>query len=125
LTDPTTEFFGRLAQRGHEPMLEAAQGTFRFELADGKRVERWYLTVEKGDIAVSHKNAAADCTVRADKALFDGVASGEVNAVAAVLRGAVKLEGDWELMVSLQRLFPPRPKRRSQRQSRRNGSTKR
>jgi putative sterol carrier protein len=120
MTDATAEFFGELAQRGHEPMLETAKGTFRFELTDGKRVERWYLAIDKGDVAVSRKNASADCTVRADKALFDGMARGEVNAVAAFLRGALAVEGDWDLMVRVQRLFPPPPRRGRRRQSSRS-----
>ena len=66
----------------------------RFDLEDGKETERWLVAVVKGDVAVSRKNAAADCVVRADKALFDGIASGEANAMAALLRGAMSVEGD-------------------------------
>jgi putative sterol carrier protein len=107
--DSTAQFLGRLAERRHEPLLETTTGTVRLELRDGKRVDRWFIAVDKGDIAVSRKNMAADCTLRADKALFDGIARGRVNATAAVLRGAVTLEGDWELLVLLQRLFPGPP----------------
>jgi hypothetical protein len=44
--------------------------------------------------------------VRADKALFDAMAVGEVNALAAYLRGELALEGDPELLVLVQRVFP-------------------
>ena len=84
-TDATAEFFGALAERGHVPMLEWAKGTVRFELADGKRVDRWHLVVDKGDLAVSRRNARAECTFRTDKALFERIAKGEANATAAVL----------------------------------------
>jgi putative sterol carrier protein len=53
----------------------------------------------------------ADCTIRATKQVFDGVAGGEVNATAAVLRGALVVEGDPELLTLFQRLFPGPPKR--------------
>ena len=35
MTDATTEFFQELAERGHEPALEKATGTLRFDLSDG------------------------------------------------------------------------------------------
>ena len=112
ITDATAEFFGALAERGHVPMLEWAKGTVRFELADGKRVDRWHLVVEKGDLAVSRRNARAECTFRANKALFDQIANGEVNATAAVLRGAAVIDGNMELLVQLQKLFPGPPAKR-------------
>jgi putative sterol carrier protein len=102
----TAEFFDGLAQRGHEPLLEKATGTVRFDLVNNGRDERWLVAVDKGDVAVSHRNVAADCTLRADRTLFDGVATGEVNAMAAVMRGAIQVEGDWSLLVLFQRVFP-------------------
>jgi putative sterol carrier protein len=116
MSDATAEFFGALTERGHVPMLEKAKGTVRFELVDGKRTDRWLLVVNKGDLAVSRRNAAADCTLRTDKALFDRIVDGKVNAAAAVLRGAVTIDGDMELLVQLQKLFPgPPPRRRRSR----------
>jgi putative sterol carrier protein len=120
MSDPTGEFLGDLARKGHDPLVEKVEGTLRLELADGKRIERWFLKVDNGDIAVSRKGSAADSTLRADKSLFDEIAVGEVNATAAVLRGAVTVDGDWALMVMLQRLFPSPPKRR-RRAGRRSG----
>jgi len=122
MTDATAEFFEALAERGHSPLLERAKGTVRIELADGKHRERWLLAVDDGDLAVSRRNVACDCTLRADKALFDRIVDGKANATAAVLRGAVTIDGDMEMVVQLQKLFPgPPPKRR--RQS--NGSKRR
>jgi putative sterol carrier protein len=121
MTDPTVEFFGELAERGHDPLLEHVKGTMRFELADGKRVDRWFLTVDKGDLDVSRRNRSADCTFRVNKALFDGIAGGEVNATAAVLRGAVAVDGDWKLLVMFQRLLPGPPGKRGRRRNSSNG----
>ena len=78
----------------------------RFDLVDGERVEHWYLTVTNGDVAVSHKDAEADATVRTGKALFAGMTAGKVNAMAAALRGALVPQGNLALIVSFQRLFP-------------------
>lgn len=109
MADATQTFFGELGERGHEPLLEKAKGTIRFELKRGKQTDRWFVAIDKGDVSVSRKNAAADGTVRARRELFDGLARGEVNAMAAVLRGALEFEGDPELLVLFQRLFPGPP----------------
>ena len=113
MTDATAEFFGALAERGHVPLLEKAKGTVRFELADGKNVDRWLLSVDHGDLNVSHKAGGADCTLRAGKDVFDGIAAGRVNAFAAVLRGEVTVEGDMELMTQFQKVLPGPPPKRS------------
>jgi len=105
-TDSVGEFFRGLAERGREPLLQNVSGTLRFELADGERVEHWYLTIKNGDVAVSHKEAEADAVVRTAKVLFEGMTAGRVNAMAAVLRGALVPRGNLALVVSFQRLFP-------------------
>jgi putative sterol carrier protein len=106
MVDATTEFFEALAERDHEPLLESARGTVRVELANGRKTEHWLVSLDKGDIRVSHRNAKADCTLRTSRHVFDGLARGETNAMAALLRGAVAVEGDSHLLVHFQRLFP-------------------
>ena len=107
--DPTEEFFAALAALGDAPLLRKADGSTRFEIVDGRRTLRWSVSVDKGHLSVSRRSTAApDCTVRADKELFDKIAAGKVNAVAAVLRGDLVIEGDWRLLVWMQRLFPGR-----------------
>ena len=97
MTDATAEFFGALAERGHEPLLEKATGTVRFDLKDGKTTDRWLVTVDRGDLAVSRQNHRADLIVSTDKPLFDYIASGKTNALAALLRGAISVERDIQL----------------------------
>ena len=112
ITDATTTFFRELGGRGREPLLEKATGTVRFDLVDGARTERWLVTLQKGDASVSRKNVNADCVVRTTKAVFDAMVKGEVNAMAANLRGELVLEGDAELLVLIQRVLPSPPKQR-------------
>ena len=115
-SDAIAEFFAELDRRGHEPLLENARGSARFDVTDGKQTDRWLLTIEKGDLAVSRKNAAADCVVRVDRAAFERAVKGKFNLMAAALRGEFTIGGDPRLLVLLQRLFP-RPSRRRRRPS--------
>jgi putative sterol carrier protein len=111
LADVTADFFQALASGGPHPELENAKGTLRFDLRDtGKRTVRWLVALENGTVTVSRRNAKADCIVRADKAVFDRIASGEQNGMAAFLRGAIEVEGDQALLLSFQRLFPAPPR---------------
>jgi putative sterol carrier protein len=109
MTDATAAFFDDLRQRDHEPLLEHKQGTVRVEVVDNGRTKRWLIAYDDGKIQVSSRKGAADATIRADKALFDRLASGDANAVSAVLRGDVSLEGDWNAAILFQRLFPSPP----------------
>ena len=106
MIDSSAEFFEDLGRRGREPLLAKAAGTIRFDLVDGARTDRWLVTVDKGDVSVSRKKAAADCVVHADKALFDAIASGEANGMASMLRGELTYEGDPSLFLLLGRVFP-------------------
>jgi len=115
--DPSRSFFDDLAARGHEPLLQNASGTLRFDLVDGRRVEHWYVTTDKGDVTVSHEKAAADAALRIDRSLFDQIASGRMNAMAAALRGVLVPEGNLSLFMVFQRLFPGPPRSRARRRT--------
>jgi putative sterol carrier protein len=105
-TDPIAEFMDDLAARGNDPSLANATGTVRFDVVDGKRTERWLVTVTKGALDVSRRNARADAVVRGPRPIFERLVRGKANATAAFLRGALTLEGDLGLLVLVQRLFP-------------------
>ena len=56
---------------------------------------------------MSRKGTAADCVIRTDRATFEGILTGQINTVAAVLRGIVEIEGKVALLTALQALFTP------------------
>jgi putative sterol carrier protein len=117
MTDAASGFFERL--RGeHVALPTRATGVMRVEIADGKRTENWLVAVDKGKVEVSRRKGKADSVLRGDRALFDGMAAGEVNAFAATLRGAVAIEGDPRLLVLFQRLLPGPPARGRRRRAR-------
>ncbi len=111
MTEETEGFFHELGRRGREPLLANVRGRARFDVVDDSRTDRWLVAIDMGDITVSHKSGAADCTIRGNKALFDDLVSGRTNATAAVLRGALVFSGDLELLLAIQRIFPGPPRK--------------
>ena len=114
MADQTAAFFESLRSRGHEPLLEMADGTLRFELVNGE-VAHWFVSVDKGDVTVSRARRRADCTIKGPKPVFEGIATGKINAIAASLRGAIVVEGDAELLTLFQRVLPSPPSTRAER----------
>lgn len=106
MSTSTEQFFDALADGAPKPVLGSARGTIRFDLADGASVEHWYVTLRDGTVTVTRSDAPADCVISAEREQFDAVASGEANALAAVLRGVVRIQGDPAPLVRFQRLFP-------------------
>ena len=100
----TRQFFADLAEGQHAPPGRPT-GVIRFDLADGERIEHWYVDIRKGAVTVSHKGPEPDCTVSTDLATFEAIVSGRMNAMAAVLRGAVEIRGRFALMTALQVFF--------------------
>jgi putative sterol carrier protein len=104
MKEPTRRFFASISER-QQPQLGKLTGVVRVDLADGERTEHWYLDIRKGDVTVSHQGPEPDCTVSTDLATFEAIISGEMNAMAAILRGAVNVQGKFILMTALQQLF--------------------
>ena len=103
--DAVTAFFEDLGSRGYDPLLRSVSATVRFDLVSGKATERWLLTIQKGNLSVSHRNVRADAVIRLSRDLFGGAASGETGLLPAMLRGEVVLEGDYRLMIMVRRLL--------------------
>ncbi len=104
--EPTEHFFAELSERGRVPALEPFSGSVLFELRDGEHTERYFLTITRGEMSVAREGVNSDCILRTDVGCFDAIAAGELNAVQAVLRGLVDIEGQGILLAALRRLFP-------------------
>ena len=115
MSDATDEFFQELGRRGYEPLVAKFSGSICFEVTDRDHIAHWLVQIDRGNVAVSNEAGDGDCTVRADRALFDRLAVGEENAMAAALRGALVCSGDVDMLLAIQRVFPgpPRPSVRS------------
>lgn len=106
MADAIADFFDALERRGHEPMLHRLQATLRWDIVDGDRTEHHVVRIDHGDIKVSVGEEPSDCVITAERAVCNDVVRGRTSALAALLRGAVTVDGDPELMVLAQRLFP-------------------
>lgn len=106
--DAVTAFFEDLGSRGYEPLLRGVSAVARFDLVSGKTTERWLLTIQKGNLSVSHRNVRADAVVRMSRDLFEAVAGGETTLLPGMLRGEVVLEGDYRLMILIRKLLRTR-----------------
>ena len=104
--DATSSFFEALDRRGHEPLLEKVEGTVRIDLRKDGHTDHWLVTIKRGDVSVSREDREADGVIGASPALFERVVRGEENALAAMLRGAMTVAGNLQLILRLERLLP-------------------
>jgi putative sterol carrier protein len=107
----TAAFFDEIGRRGHEPLLERVSATVRFDVGDGASVDHRLLRIDRGDIRVTSEDVPADCTVTIGDELLDEIIHGRTGAMPAFLRGALLVEGNPEVLVLVQRLFPGHPAR--------------
>jgi hypothetical protein len=98
-------FFTDLDRRGYEPSLEHLDAAVQFELDHADGVDHWWVRVEHGHVRVSREESGAACVIRASRALLDEMSEGRANALAALLRGELLVDGDPEALVLFQRVF--------------------
>ena len=107
--DPVTQFFAALAEPGHLATFEGESATLRFDVLNGKDIERWHLTVNNGDVSVTRQNRSADAVVRIQRPRFEAIVTGRLNAQAALLRGLLTCEGSVSALMMFQRCLPGPP----------------
>jgi putative sterol carrier protein len=111
----TLKFFETLDRKPREPLLEKVRGTVRFDLHEAGQTDHWFVEIDRGAVSVSRGERAADCVVVADPDLFERLADGRENGIAAGLRGALTIAGSLHLFLMLERLFPSPPDSRGPR----------
>ena len=107
--DPVGSFFAGLAETGHVATFERQSATVRLDVANRDEVERWHLTVSRGDVDVTRENRPADAIIRTDRPQAEAMVTGRLNAQAAILRGALACEGKMAAVVMFQRCLPGPP----------------
>jgi putative sterol carrier protein len=112
MSDATEEFFDELVRRGPERLSKKTAGSVRFDLEHEHGIDHWLVMIRNGAVSVSKENREADTVIRADRALFDRMSSGEVKPLPAWLRNDITSEGKFRFIVLLERLFAPPPRAR-------------
>jgi hypothetical protein len=103
------EFVDGLCAGGPYPALARTRAVIRLEVTDRPSGQGWTLVVADGLIRESDDDVEADCVLRADAATLEGLASGRVNATAAILRGVLQADGAPEVLAAIQGLLPGPP----------------
>ena len=115
MVDATTRFFEDLDRREHEPLLEKSSGTLRLDLHEGAQTTHWLLRIDRGRVQGSQEDQDADTVVGTTPALFEDLATGREDGIAALLRGDLTVSGELRLLVQMERLFPGHPDARGPR----------
>ncbi len=106
MVDTAAEFLDSLSTSDCVALLRKISGTIRFDVADDPDDVPALVVIDKGEVKVMRENRRADCVVRGNREVLDRVVCGRTGALAAVLRGELMVDGDSELLVLVQRIFP-------------------
>jgi hypothetical protein len=113
--DPINDFFAALAEPGHLATFEHEVGTVRFDVpdamakADVTDVEHWHVTIDDGDVTVTREPLPADATIRIARPYLELMVTGRLNAMAAMLRGLLTVDGTVAALMMFQRCLPGPP----------------
>lgn len=105
----TREFFDRLGRKENAALLRQISGTVRFDLAHDERVDHWFVTFDNGRSNLLREQRDAESVLRTDQEIFEGMARGEINPMAAMLRGQIMVLGDLRLLILIERMMPGPP----------------
>jgi SCP-2 sterol transfer family len=107
--DPISGFLAALAGAGRLATFGDGSATLRFDISNGAAPEHWYLTVRRGQVAVTREDRPADAVLRIRRPHFEAMVTGRLNAQAAMLRGLLICEGSMAACAMFQRCLPGPP----------------
>ncbi|WFE30158.1 SCP2 sterol-binding domain-containing protein [Solwaraspora sp. WMMD791] len=105
----TAEFFDRVSRKENAALLRQVTGTVRFDLARDEQVDYWFVTLDNGVASLTRERRDAECVLRTDGVIFEAMARGEINPMAAMLRGQILVLGDLRLLILIERMMPGPP----------------
>ena len=103
---PVRQFFTGLAAPGQLDTFAGQSATLRFDVRDDAGGQSWYLTISKGEVAVSGSKAAADAVITIGRPQLEAIVTGRLNAQAAILRGLLTCTGSMAAFIMFQRCLP-------------------
>ncbi|WP_433317708.1 SCP2 sterol-binding domain-containing protein [Micromonospora sp. CA-269861] len=102
----TAEQYLRQLDTGRRPDLpETTAGTLRLDVRDDGSTDHWYLSIADQHVRVTRAADDAELVVRAERAVFDRMARGELHPGAGLLRNELTVQGNMQLLILLRRIF--------------------
>jgi len=96
------EFFAQLPDKADPEKTAGMTNTYVFDVEE---VGQWTVAVDDGIVTVTEGAAEADCTITASEETLVKIASGEANPTTAYMTGKLKIAGDMNAALKLQKLF--------------------
>lgn len=96
------ELFEGLEGRIDPARTRGTRASYRFDIAGAGS---WHVAVDDGRVAVTERDAPADCVIRASEDNFLRIVRGELSPVTAYMTGRVRVEGDLSLATRLRDLL--------------------
>ncbi|GAB3957399.1 SCP2 sterol-binding domain-containing protein [Micromonospora vulcania] len=100
------EYLDRLGGGRRTDLPETTSGSMRLDAHHDGWTEHWYLTIADQHVQVTRSSDDAELVVRADREVFDRLASGQTHLAEALLRNELTVQGNMRLLMLLRRIFP-------------------
>lgn len=96
-------FFAELEAQVDPTKIAGIDNSYLFDVTDEGQ---WLVEVRNGAVTVSDgAGRDADVTIQVSSAVFDKIASGQQNPATAYMTGKLKITGDMNVALKLQKLF--------------------
>ncbi|MEH1164213.1 SCP2 sterol-binding domain-containing protein [Micromonospora sp. CPCC 205539] len=100
------EHLRQLGSGRRTDLPETTAGTMRLDAREDGWTEHWYLTIADQHVRVDRSADDAELVVRAERTVFDRLASGQTHLAEALLRNELTVQGNMRLLMLLRRIFP-------------------
>jgi hypothetical protein len=116
VSEATERFFESLPARAPAVLRSPITGTLQIDLSTGNRTDHWLIQMRPGEAVVTHARGTADALWHSSADLFERLASGRTQAIAAVLRNESTFSGNVVLFLAFRRFLPNPPGTRDPRE---------
>ena len=102
MADTVREFIESLPARATGGSTGDMNNSYIFDI---EGAGRWLVEVRDGAVKVTEGGTDADCTISTSQEVFEKIIAGTQNATTAYMSGKLKVKGDMNAAMKLQKLF--------------------
>ena len=102
MAETVREFFETLESRVDQSKTAGITNSYLFDV---QGAGRWVVDVDDGRVAVTEGGEDADVTISTSEENFMRIVRGEQNPMTAYMSGKLKVRGDMQAAMKLQKLF--------------------